>query len=159
MRIILVNVEEGIAASFAGEAEFEVIDPSASADADRIPLGELDPDVVLLDVGRGTVTKWTAAQISGLSRETEAPIVVRSRSRTSTCVTRALGAGAQAYVLPSEPFETLCLAVRAAARGEVWVSGALQPMVLGEIAEAARRKTTGPQSGRRESGRSRPKID
>ena len=141
MRICLMDLYESVVTAFSLSNEFEVAAIRNTGDGHRLSLGDVDPDVVLLGHDRGIVTKWTAALIAGLGRETEAAIVVRSGSRSTASVSRALTAGAQGYVLSSEPFETICGAIRAAARGEVWVSASIRPMVLREFAELVRGNT------------------
>ncbi len=138
MRICLLDVDKGAAAAFGGNEAFEVVAIRSTGDDHQLSLAEIDPDVVLLGHDQGTITKWTAALIESIGRETEAAVVVRSRSGTFACVSRALTAGAQGFVLRTEPVETLHGAIRAVAGGEIWVSPSLRPMVLRDLAQFVR---------------------
>jgi DNA-binding NarL/FixJ family response regulator len=125
-------VRAGIRAVLAPAADLDVVAEGADGhDALRL-VDESNPDVLILDV--------SLPGISGLevtrqlrSRDNPIPIVILTVHNDSQTVLGLLEAGASGYVVKEEALELLPNAVRAAARGETWLS----PAVAGQVVQRA----------------------
>jgi DNA-binding NarL/FixJ family response regulator len=84
--------------------------------------GELQPDLILLDIGLPSLNGIEVArQIRKLSLKSKVLFV--SQESSADVVQGALGTGAQGYVLKSDAERELLEAVNAVLRGEQFVSG------------------------------------
>ena len=120
-RILIVDdhpvVRDGLRGMFQGDPDFAVVGEAADgAEAVRLA-GELDPDVILMDLHMPGVDGATAIQrlVEGGSR---APVLVLTTYDTDADVVPALEAGATGYLLKDAPRAELVRAVRAAQKGE-----------------------------------------
>jgi DNA-binding NarL/FixJ family response regulator len=120
-RILIVDdhpvVRDGLRGMFQGDQDFAVVGEAADgAEAVRLA-GELDPDVILMDLHMPGVDGATAIQqlVHGGSR---AQVLVLTTYDTDADVVPALEAGATGYLLKDAPRAELIRAVRAAQRGE-----------------------------------------
>jgi len=120
-RILIVDdhpvVRDGLRGMFQGDQDFAVVGEAAEgAEAVRLA-GELDPDVILMDLHMPGVDGATAIQqlVDGGSR---AQVLVLTTYDTDADVVPALEAGATGYLLKDAPRAELIRAVRAAQRGE-----------------------------------------
>ena len=120
-RILIVDdhpvVRDGLRGMFQGDQDFAVVGEAADgAEAVRLA-GELDPDVILMDLHMPGVDGATAIQqlVDGGSR---AQVLVLTTYDTDADVVPALEAGATGYLLKDAPRAELIRAVRAAQRGE-----------------------------------------
>jgi DNA-binding NarL/FixJ family response regulator len=83
---------------------------------------ELQPDLVLLDIGLPSLNGIEAArQIRKLGREPK--IIFLSQESSANVVQEALSLGAQGYVVKAVAASKLLAAVEAVLRGETFVSG------------------------------------
>jgi DNA-binding NarL/FixJ family response regulator len=115
---------EGLTALMEREPGWRVVaQTSDGAEAVRLA-GELTPDVALIDVAMpGMNGIETATAIRTASPETR--VVALSTYADDHYLKCMLAAGARAYVLKGEASEDLFYAIRAALRGETFVSPAL----------------------------------
>ena len=98
------------------------------ADALRL-VAEHNPDVLVLDVNLPDLNGLEVAQALR-GRGASTAILVLTAYDDSQTVFRLLESGAIGYILKDEALETLVSAVRAAARGESWLSPTVARQVL-----------------------------
>jgi DNA-binding NarL/FixJ family response regulator len=120
-RILIVDdhpvVRDGLRGMFQGDPGFAVVGEAADgAEAVRLA-GELDPDVILMDLHMPGVDGATAIQ-QLVERGSRAPVLVLTTYDTDADVVPALEAGATGYLLKDAPRAELVRAVRAAQKGE-----------------------------------------
>lgn len=119
-RVLLADdhpaMREGLRAAFHREPDIDVVGEAADG-AECLRLNEeLAPDIVLLDLQMpGTDGMTALAQLR--ARDPSAVVIVLSTFEGDGRVTRALAAGASAYLLKSAPLEELVDAVRRFAAG------------------------------------------
>ncbi|MBI5921087.1 MAG: response regulator transcription factor [Betaproteobacteria bacterium] len=120
---------EGVAHSLAAEPDFTVIGQAASGEeALRLAL-DLLPDVVLLDIAMPGWNGLVAAEkIATACPATK--IVMLTMFEDEDKLLAAFKAGARGYVLKGASASELAVAVRAAAKGEVYVSPSLAAGIL-----------------------------
>jgi two-component system, NarL family, response regulator NreC len=133
IRVLLADdhriVREGLAALLGREADFEVLGEADDGAAAVRLAEERSPDIVVMDLSMGGVDGIEA--ISRLRRSRRAiQVVVLSMHDDAPTVDRALRAGARAYVLKGSDSASLCAAIRAVARGEVYLSPEISDFVL-----------------------------
>ena len=120
---------EGVAHSLASEADFAVIGQAASGEEALRLARDLLPDVVLLDIAMpcwsGLVTAEKIATACPATR-----IVMLTMFEDEDKLLAAFKAGARGYVLKGASAGELAIAVRAAAKGEVYVSPSLAAGIL-----------------------------
>jgi two-component system response regulator NreC len=97
----------------------------------------LRPDVILLDIA---MPRLSGIEVIGLIREAvpASQVVVLSMHAKETYVQQALAAGALGYVLKASPSLDILDAIRAAYRGEYFLSSRLQAEVIGKYLQAQR---------------------
>lgn len=120
---------EGVAHSLASEPDFTVIGQAASGEEALRLARDLLPDVVLLDIAmpgwNGLVTAEKIATACPATR-----IVMLTMFEDEDKLLAAFKAGARGYVLKGASVSELAIAVRAAAKGEVYVSPSLAAGIL-----------------------------
>ncbi|MFA5180728.1 MAG: response regulator transcription factor [Syntrophales bacterium] len=91
----------------------------------------LRPDVILLDIA---MPRLSGIEVIALIREAvpTSQVVVLSMHAKETYVQQALAAGALGYVLKASPSRDILDAIRAAFRGEYFLSSRLQAEVIGK---------------------------
>ena len=97
----------------------------------------LRPDVILLDIA---MPRLSGIEVIGLIREAvpASQVVVLSMHAKETYVQQALAAGALGYVLKASPSRDILDAIRAAYRGEYFLSSRLQAEVIGKYLQVQR---------------------
>jgi DNA-binding NarL/FixJ family response regulator len=146
LRVLLAEdhalVRAGLRALIESLSEIDVVGEASNGnDAVRLIM-QLRPDVVLMDVSmpglNGLEATRRAAKAHGRSR-----IVMLSMHADEEYVRQALVAGAAGYLLKNSERGELELAIRAAARGDVWLSPAISrtviPTLMREFAVSAAR--------------------
>jgi two-component system response regulator NreC len=95
----------------------------------------LRPDVVLLDIA---MPRLSGIEVIGLIRSAvpDSQVVVLSMHAKETYVQQALAAGALGYVLKASPSQDILDAIKAAKRGEYFLSSRLQAEVIGKYLKA-----------------------
>jgi DNA-binding NarL/FixJ family response regulator len=87
---------------------------------------QLQPDLILLDVGLPTLTGIEAARlIRKLSPESK--IIFVSQESSADVVEEAISLGARGYVVKTKAANDLLAAVQTVCEGKIFVSGARQP--------------------------------
>jgi two-component system response regulator NreC len=97
----------------------------------------LRPDVILLDIA---MPRLSGIEVISLIREAVpvSQVVVLSMHAKETYVQQALAAGALGYVLKASPSRDILDAIRAAYRGEYFLSSRLQAEVIGKYLQTQR---------------------
>ena len=138
IRVYLVEDHSMIRAGFCNllvnEEGFEVVGDNGDAREAIVEIGELLPDVILLDIGLPGLSGLDAIQLIRAASP-KSGIVMLSNHEGQTFVDQALRAGANGYLSKNSGEAELLLALRAVHRGGVYVS----PTVLaGPLAQLRR---------------------
>lgn len=122
-------VRDGILAVLGTQPDIEIVGEAATgAEAAELVATER-PDVVLMDLQMPHVDGTTAtARIH--ARDPQAKVLVLTTYHTDADITRAIEAGAIGYLLKDTHREDLFTAIRAAARGETFLSTVVAARVL-----------------------------
>jgi DNA-binding NarL/FixJ family response regulator len=113
--------------------DMEVVGEAADGDEALRAVGRLQPDVALLGISLPVVNGLDATlRIRKTHRRTR--VLLLSASSDEEYAREALRAGAAGCVLKSADANELVLAVRAVARGEMWLSPAVMKSVAGSYA-------------------------
>ena len=134
IRVVIVDdhpmMREGIAQTFSREPDIDVIGQGGSA-ADAVRLAEdLLPDVMLVDINMPGGGLEALKRIA-VTCPAVAVLVISVRDDQQT-VSASLKIGARGYVLKGVAAEELVRIVRAANRGEAYVTPALAARLLAE---------------------------
>ncbi len=130
-------VRAGLRAVLAPTGDIRVVGEGASG-ADALRLVEQHrPDVLVLDVHLPDADGMKVTRMLNERRVSTAVLILTVQDDRGT-VFGLLDAGATGYVLKDDALETLATAVRAAARGETWLS----PAVAGLVVRRAMEKKT-----------------
>lgn len=138
IRIVLAEdhhlVRKGILALLEKAGDVEVVGEAADG-YQAVELAQrLIPDVVVMDIAMPRLSGIQAAeQIHALKLGIE--VVVLSMYGEETLVHQALRSGVKGYVLKNSVAEELMLAVRAASRGEVYLSPAVSGPLVQDLLE------------------------
>lgn len=123
---------EGVAQSLASEPGFSVVGQAGSGEEAFSLVGELLPDVLLLDVTMpgdgGVVTAGKVAAAWPVVR-----IMMLTVSEDQDTLMAALKTGARGYVLKGVTARELANAVRVVAGGDIYISPALAGGILFEL--------------------------
>ena len=123
-------VRDGIRALLERDDDIEVVGEATNGVEAVDLVGDLSPDVIIMDV---TMPERNGIDAAGLIHESgsDTTIVFLSMHTEPALVRRALAVGASAYVLKGSVTEELLRAVRAAHEGAVYLS----PQVAGAISQ------------------------
>jgi DNA-binding NarL/FixJ family response regulator len=115
-----------------GFHEVELLDsPNAAAALEAA--GEVNPDVILIDPGKGPGS--TEETLLELGRKLDSPVVVFTADGGARQLSDALKAGVKGYVRKDSPAEDLIRAIRSALAGEFYVDPALSSTIVLEEGE------------------------
>jgi DNA-binding NarL/FixJ family response regulator len=133
IRVLLVEdhqvVREGLRALLRAETDIEVVGEAADGAAAVRLAEESAADVVVVDIGLPGLNGVEV--IRRLRRERpDLQAVVLTMHDDAATVDRALHAGARGYVLKGSGVATVCQAIRAVRRGDVFLSPGVSDCVL-----------------------------
>jgi DNA-binding NarL/FixJ family response regulator len=147
-RILVVDdhplTREALAALLAQHG-FEVVAQAGSGEEAVERAGELQPELVLLDLsmpGLGGLGALPLLRAAAPGCE----VVVLTASGTEENLLAAIRAGAAGYLLKSEPPERIVEFLRGVARGEAALSGAIARRLLDQVREGGTRDAGVPDS-------------
>jgi DNA-binding NarL/FixJ family response regulator len=160
VRLLIVDdhpvVREGLRGMLATDPTLDVVGEASSGEDALAKVGELQPDVVLMDLRMPGLDGARATE--RISREHPGVrVIVLTTYDSDDDILRAVEAGAAGYLLKDTPRAELAAAVRAAARGETVLAppvaarlvsrirtppaGSLTPREVQVLAEVARGRT------------------
>jgi DNA-binding NarL/FixJ family response regulator len=151
IRVLLADGQslfrEGIRALLSAEADLEVAGEAASG-ADAIAIAaQLQPDLVLLDVGMPGISCFEATRQIRKSRP-ETKVILLTIYEDEDYLLQGMDAGASAYVLKDSPSPQLLAAIRDVCRGGSYVS----PRMLSRFVDHFRSKSFSRENGRKSGG-------
>jgi DNA-binding NarL/FixJ family response regulator len=123
---------EGVVHSLSSEEDIEIVGEAADGEEVVSLTGELVPDLVVLDLGMPKGGGIEATRRIAASMPATA-ILILTVSEDGDDLLEVLKAGARGYVLKGVAAQGLINAVRAVARGEVYVTPALAGSILHEM--------------------------
>jgi len=153
IRILLADdhtvLRAGLRALLAGQCDLEVIG-EASDGAEAIRLAQtLHPDVVVMDIGMPGVNGIDAT--ARIKREQPGvKVLILSMHDDQGYLRQVLRAGASGYVLKRAADTELLAAIRAAARGEVFLDPAMAKALVEEVVQPSRSSAAEPVLSDRE---------
>ena len=140
IRILIVEdqriVREGLTALLEDEAEVEIAGEAADGQQAVDLFGQIQPDVVLMDLQMPLVD---GAEATRRIREQapEAHILVLTTYATDEFIFKALRAGAQGYVLKDASADELLAAIRAVYHGQTWLAPAVAARLVAGVSAGA----------------------
>lgn len=140
MRVFLADdhtmFRQGIRTIIASENDMEVIgEASNAADALRA-VGELRPDVILMDVGMQGLSSFEATRLIKQARP-ETRIVFLTMYDDQDYLFQAMNAGASGYLLKDSPVSELVTAIREVARGGTHLNGRMLSYLVSDFRSRA----------------------
>lgn len=143
IRVLLVDdhamMREGLRALFTDAADIEVVGEASDGRTALELLGKLAADVVVMDVGMPEMNGVEATRRIRSGHE-NVKVIALSTHTDKRYVQHMLEAGACGYVLKIAAYDELLRAVRAASRGQTYLS----PEVAGNVVD---RSTHGHRTG------------
>ena len=138
VRVLLADdhaiVRDGLRAVLEAEKDFEVIGQESDGEAALKSIQTHAPDVAVLDIQMPGLTGLEVAR--RLSTEgSKTRVVLLSMHKEDAFVRAAVDAGVSGYVVKEDAARELTDAIRAAMRGDVYLS----PRVAGHLVQAVRR--------------------
>ncbi|WP_315673908.1 response regulator transcription factor [Clostridium sp. 19966] len=123
-------VREGLKLIFETEESFEVIDEAESGEKALLLLGQLKPDVILLDL---KMPKMNGLEVIKALKErgSAVPIIILTTFNEDSLIREALFLGAKGYLLKDTTREELIRTVESAIRGEVLLQPAITNTLFG----------------------------
>ncbi|MCB2188742.1 MAG: response regulator transcription factor [Deltaproteobacteria bacterium] len=143
LRILIVDdhsvVREGIRQILSAEEDMEVVGEASDGLEALEAARAMKPNVVVLDIAMPGISGMEALS---LIKETvpQCQIVVLSMHSKESMVHRSLDAGALGYVLKASPSTDVVEAVRAAQRGEYFLSSKIRAEVISAYLQSRDRK-------------------
>jgi DNA-binding NarL/FixJ family response regulator len=144
LRVVLADdhtmVREAIAQALAGTGRVDVVGQAATGDeaVALVSAAVPPPDVLLLDY---TMPGLLAPQVIERLRGLDVRILVLTLHENPLYATKVLEAGAAGYVLKTASIPELLAGVEAVARGERYVTAALEPVVAKSLAQPRRERS------------------
>jgi DNA-binding NarL/FixJ family response regulator len=133
IRVVLADdhtiLRQGLRSLLANEEDIVLVGEATDGREAVTLVEELLPDVVVMDISMKMLNGVEATRHI-MEQNPAVKIVVLSIHHEESYVGSALKAGAAGYVLKSSAYDELTQAIRAAARGELFLSPAISPVVV-----------------------------
>ena len=144
IRVLLVDdhamVRRGLHHLLAACKDIKVVGEAEDGAAALRAAVSLTPDVILLDVRMPGLSGYEVApQLR--AQVPQAKIIMLTTYDDDEYLARSMGSGAHAYLLKTASDETVPDAIRAAQRGERFVTPSLMPKVLGQFAQLSKARS------------------
>ncbi len=142
IRILIADdhavVRSGLRALLGADSDLEVVGEAADGIETLRLVGELHPDLVLLDI---TMPPDSGIATARRLREEhpEVSVLFLTMHEEASLLHEALGTGAAGYVIKRAEESEIVDAIRAATRGDIWVSPAITRALLREPLATERR--------------------
>jgi DNA-binding NarL/FixJ family response regulator len=140
IRVVLVDdhtiVRTGLKAVLGADPDIEVVGEAAGGNEAVALLTRIEADVVVMDLSMADGDGISATRTITLRGEPGARVLVLTMHSEEAYLEAVLEAGASGYLVKSTADRELVDAVRAVARGEVWV----QPAAARVLAQGTRRR-------------------
>lgn len=136
IRVVIADdhhlVRQGLRALLEKAGDILVVGEASDGSEAVTLVAQLSPDVAVMDIAMPRLNGIQAIErIQALGLST--PIVVLSVYSDATTVRQVLRRGAKGYLLKKSVFEELLLAIRAACRGETYLSPPISELILSGI--------------------------
>ena len=133
IRVILADdhtiLRQGLRSLLAEEEDIVLVG-EATDGREAVQLAEeLQPDVIVMDISMQMLNGVDATR-QILSKNDKSRVIILSIHDGESYISSALRAGAAGYILKNSAFDELKQAIRAAARGELYLSPAISPVVV-----------------------------
>lgn len=125
----------GLSSLLSAEQDIEVLAQASTGRSGIRLAGELQPDVVLMDLRMPDISGHDATRAI-IAERPSARVVVLTVSSADEDVEAAIQAGACGFLAKDTPIEEVVSAVRAAAGGSAWLSSRAAEVVLGGLRRA-----------------------
>jgi DNA-binding NarL/FixJ family response regulator len=136
IRVLLVDdhavVRRGLRHLLASCADIKVVGEAVDGQSALLAAQTLTPDVILLDIRMPGISGYEVAPRLRKNAP-DAKIIMLTTYDDDEYLARSLGGGAHAYLLKSASDETVPEAIRAAQRGQRFVTPSLVGKVLGQF--------------------------
>lgn len=135
IRVILVDdhtiLRHGLSRSFQNEKDIKVIAQAETGQAAVSLAEELQPDVMIMDIGMPDLNGIEATR-QILKQSPQVKVIALSMHSNDKYVREMFRAGAKGYVLKDCPFEELAQAIRIVSNGKTYVSPSVGHMIIEE---------------------------
>jgi len=125
-------VRQGIIALLEREKDIDVIGEASNGHEAILKCRDLKPDVLVTDINMPMldgIQTIEQLRVNGLNVK----VVILSMYTDSTLIKRAILEGAAGYLVKQSVTEELLLAIKAAARNEIYLSPSISKQILAEI--------------------------
>lgn len=140
LRLLIVDdhpvVRSGVAGLLDLEDDLEIVGEAADGEAAVRMVGELAPDVVLMDLRMPGLDGVSATRQIRADRPATQVLILTTYDTDSEIV-RAVEAGATGYLLKDTPRAELVDGVRRAARGETVLAGSVAAKLMSQVRRPA----------------------
>src|SRR5690606_8379429 len=139
VRLLVVDdhalVRSGLRALLNGKDDVQVVGEAADGDEAIRLVGELAPDVVLMDLSMPHGKDGLTATREIREKYPDTAILVLTMHDDDEYLFRAIQAGASGYILKSAPHEELLAAIHTVARGDAYLYPTATTRLMGEYLE------------------------
>jgi two-component system response regulator NreC len=138
IKIILADnhaiVRQGLAYLLAGEPDMEVVGEAEDGSTTLRLIGELAPQVVIMDISMPDVNGVQATR-QIVSQYPQVKVIALSMHSDSLFVLNMLNAGASGYLLKDCALEELIKAIRTVVTQKIYLSASLSGMLVEDLAD------------------------
>ena len=140
IRVLLVDddplVRSALALMLGGQSDIDVVGEASNGEVGIALVGELDPDVVLMDIRMPVMDGLEATQVLH-QRPSPPSVVVLTTFDADDHVVRAVAAGADGFLLKDTPPGDIVHAIRTVAAGDAMLSPSATRSIVSRLRSAA----------------------